>query len=166
MGARSSARIRAHHNADDSQLVRAAALAERRDYYSGTPAKTNSILSLSDKQIKDRAAKLGVSLGVTEKRINDSVLSLKKTDLDRSVNILQTTLKDKGAEQPFSLVINRVSALTEDLEEEEMDRSLDGESGFPVTSMEVKRTRKRKVYSSLHKRRSARINSQSKRKNA
>ena len=59
-----------------------------------------------------------------------------------------------------------MSALTEDLDEEEMDRTLEGESGFPNTSVVVKKTRKRKVYSSSHKRRSARIKIQNKRKDA
>ena len=48
VGARSSARIRVQHNADDTQMARAAALLEQRNFVQGTPKQLFSILPYSD----------------------------------------------------------------------------------------------------------------------
>ena len=147
-------------------MARATALLKQRNFIQGTPKQLFSILSYSDKQIKDRAARLGVSLGVTEKHITEFVLAIKKTDFYRTFCMLNKNATEKDIEQPFSLVLNRASALTEDLDDEDFDRNLEGESDIPVVVQSVKRTRRRKDYSCSHKRRSARIKIQNIRKNA
>ena len=56
-----------------------------------------------------------------EKQITESVLAIKKTDFDRTFCMLNKNAAEKDIEQPFSLVLNRASTLTEDLDDEDFD---------------------------------------------
>ena len=155
-GLRSSGRIRAQQNADDTQLGRAMALAARRDSFQGTNLnKAFSILSFSDKQIADRAASLGVSLGVSKDQSIASAQLIKQFELDRTVSVLENNLKP--VEDPHCLVLNRAASLSEDLEEDDCSRLFEDTVDFSVPVEKAKKTRKRKDYSCTHRRRSARI---------
>ena len=155
---RSSDRIRAQHNADATQMERAMAWAERRHSLPGTSLdKRFSILSFSDQEIVDKASKLGVSLGSSVLSANVSASLIKKSELTRSGTMLQNNLNDKYDDQPHSLILNRASCLTEDLEEDDISRSLEDRTDFSIQSEKVKRTRKKRVYSNSKKRRSDRI---------
>ena len=105
-----------------------------------------------------------MSLGTTRKQIFESAMSIKQSEVNRTVCILSKNVKDKEVEQPCSLVLNTMSALTGDLEDEEVDRTREDQSDFPVLYETVKRTRKKKDYSSSNKRRSARIKIQNRKK--
>ena len=155
-GIRSSGRIRAQQNADDTQMERAMMLAARRDSYQGTNLnKAFSILSFSDKQIMDRAASLGVSLGMTEAQSLASAQLIKQSELDRTVSILQNNLKP--VDDPHCLILNRAASLSEDIEEDDFSKAVEDIGDFAVAVEKVKKTRKRKDYSYAHRRRSARI---------
>ena len=81
---------------------------------------------------------------------------IKQSELNRNISFLDKKLNNTE-DVPVSLILNRSSALTEDLENEEFDRSVDNQSDYTILSHTVKRTRKRKDYSGVAMRRSARI---------
>ena len=167
LGLRSSGRIRAQHNADATQMERAKARAERRHSLPGTNLNARfSILSFSDKEIVDKASKLGVSLGSDVLTASNSVSLIKKSEKERSVFLLQHNLKNNYDEHPHSLILNKASCLTEDLEEDDVSRNLEDMTDFSVQSEKVKRTRKKRVYSGSNKRRSTRIKLQTRLNNA
>ena len=163
---RSSKCIQAQPTDDDTQMGRAMTLADQRNSIQGNTKSMHSILAFSDKQIADRASKLGVSLWENDKEIFNSAMLIKKSLIERSICILDNKFKNNEDVQPFSLILNRASALTEDLVDEENDRRMEDQSDFPVLSDTVKRTRKRRVYFGTSKRRSARIKIQNKCNNA
>ena len=125
--------------------------------------KSFSILAFSDKEIMDRASKLGVSLG------SNPVVSaalIKKSELDRSLTILQNNLRENYDEHSNSLILNRASCLTEDLEDDDISRNIEDRDDFFIVSERVTRTRKKKDYSNLNRRRSAIIKIQNKNRDA
>ena len=141
------------------------ALADHRDFSQGNSKPIHSILAFSDKQILDRAVKLGVSLGRSENEIVKSAMLIKQSEVNRNICFLDKDLSStEGA--PVSLILSRASALTEDLVDEKDDRSWDDQSDFLTLSHTVKRTRKRKDYSRVAFRRSARVKVRSKRDDA
>ena len=118
LGVRSSDRLRAQPFADSTSMERAMLLAQRRDFptASGTPFKYNhSILNIPNEVIVSRAAKLGVSLGVSPSQVASSVNKIKNVEVERSITFLKKNLPDVEGDDPYSLVVRRASRLSEDL---------------------------------------------------
>ena len=80
---------------------------------------------------------------------------LKQSKLDRTVCTLQKNLWDE--DQPHYLVLNRAASLSEDLEEENYSMTGADTMDFAVVSEKVRKPRKRRDYSGVAWRRSARI---------
>ena len=143
------------------------ALAAQRDILQGTNLnKGFSILSYSYREIADRASRLGVSLGTDEKQILASAKMIKDSEVERTLTILQNNLNQKENGQPHCLILNRASSLTEDLEGDDNVRDLEDQMDASIISERVKKTRKKKVYSYVTKRRSNRIKIQKKNRDA
>ena len=131
--------IRAQANADDSQMARAMALAQRRDYTSGT--NLNPSLSL---------------LYFSDEHINESEAS-------RQLHILENNLNRgaDGANDPASLVLTRASCLSEDMAEEEtVGEDVDLLDLLPKPTKTLKK-REKKIIATSDRRHSVRLKKQS-----
>jgi hypothetical protein len=123
MGLRSSNRLRAQPNADDTQMERAMMIAQKRDNVQtqGTPSSNkHSFYSFSDEQIIDKAKSIGISLGDTlESRLKSARL-VKDIEKQRTVTFLNSAnLQEQNTgEAPICLVISRASNLCDDLYED------------------------------------------------
>ena len=133
-------------------MERAKARAERRHSLPGTNLNARfSILSFPHKEIVDRASKLGVSLGTNDLSASVSASLIKQYEIERSATMLQHNLKDNYDDHPHSLILHKASCLTEDLEEDDISRTLEDRTDFLIQSEKVKRTRKKRVYSNSNK---------------
>lgn len=100
-----------------------------------------SVLSFSETEVVNKATRLGVSLGSTEKEVAAAVNELLDTEADRAMVILQkmaasTTVGDAGSQRLSSLSIHH---LYQDLAPED-----EGTSGGPtdcLVNLPVKVTR-------------------------
>jgi hypothetical protein len=141
-GIRSSARIGAQPNADDTQMKRAMSSAQRRsDQNAPGTSTTNktSLLSFTCADIIERAKNMGVSMGTSIQAENESAILILDNEFKRSLTILKT--KDNTEIVPSCVVVNRASNLYEDLNDEENMLDDDLAIDLPV---EVKATRKKK----------------------
>ena len=165
-GIRSSARIIAQENGNVNMLNKAMERASRMDLPIGAVSKPSlSILSFSDNDIVDCASKLGISLGSSDSEKVNSAKNIKDVDLQRAVHILEKNIDvlAKGEIGPTNLALNRASALSEDLLDD--DFSEDFDTVDVVTTVKTnKRGRKKKEYSNSNVRRSIRIMKQDKKK--
>ena len=80
--------------------------------------------------------------------------------------LLQHNLKNNYDDHPHSLILNKASCLTEDLEEDNISRNLEDRKDFSIQSEKIKRIRKKRVYLGSNNRRSARIKLQTRNNNA
>jgi hypothetical protein len=74
-----------------------------------------SLNSLSNDTVINRAAKLGVSLGVSPEQISNSVNIIKEKDNMRTVVMLAKNLKEKSAEEDQHSILNQATNLSVDL---------------------------------------------------
>ena len=164
LGVRSSDRIRAQPNADATQLERATAWVQRRDLTQGTNLNPLfSIMSFADDQIIDRAAKLGVSLGTSHLEKIKAAKAIKDSEFNRSLVLLQKNVGSIDMDDPQNLILNRAASLSEDLEDDELNRNLEDQLDLIVPVEKTRKNRPRKDYSSTTRRRSVRLKKQSKR---
>ena len=147
---RSSSRIRAQADADDSQLDRAQRRAQERDHL-GTPGTSSvskfTIASFSDEVVVDRATKLGVSLGVSPSRIRSSVANIKEIYLNRTLVMLKKN-EDELKQSESSLgkkVMDEALELSTDLQEREQSGS-EGHKDLEVSELRKKRVYTRRKY--------------------
>ena len=166
-GLHSSARIRSQPNAEDTQLGRAVALAQRRDLPQGTDLNPSfSILSFSDEQVIQRAAALGVSLGSSHQERINSAKMIKNSDLHRTIHILEKNITSSREDGPHLLFVDKASSLSEDLVEDDSIAGMEDQLDLRVSLKKNIRTRSKKTLSSAEKRRSVRIKKQKQKKNA
>ena len=117
----------------------------------------------SDDQIVDRAAKLGVSLGTSQLEKIKAVKNLKDSEFNRSLVSLKKNVGLADADEPQNLILNRAASLSEDLEDDELNRNLEDQLDLVVPVEKTRKNRPRKDYSSTTRRRSVRLKKQSKR---
>jgi hypothetical protein len=158
MGLRSSERLKAQPMADATQMERAMLLAQRRDepVCSGTaPTNPYSVLNFSDDDILSRAADMGVSLGVSAESKLGSIKLIKDTEVHRSLTLLKKTesTSESNIADPNNLVVSNISALCEDLVEEESDNMVAAEAMVST----LPRMKTKKNYDTGAVRRSKRI---------
>ena len=117
---RSSARLKAQPNADMPLLERAVELAYKRnlDIPKGTPNLKLSILSFSDSEIRNRADRLGISLGKYKGQIDSSISVIRNVEYERNIIFLKNSLPPRDNDKDSNLVMRRASNLCEDLVEE------------------------------------------------
>lgn len=158
--ARSSDRLRAKPNADLPQLERAMELAQNKDAMleKGTPIKSKlSILSFSDTEIKNRADRLGISLGKSKQQVLDSISVIRDVEHARSVVFLENNLRTDEEQSESSFVLRRAANLSEDLVDDEVE-PLINHADLLERGIKVTRGRKKKIdFSNRVIRRSARI---------
>jgi hypothetical protein len=113
-GVRSSDRIRAQPNADDTQLQRAQRLAQAKDH--ATSPGTNfinkySLKSFSNEVVVATASKLGISLGKSPNEIEESVDKIKNLDIQRTLTILKKNEEKakQNTEDASSFVLNKLA---------------------------------------------------------
>ena len=107
-----------------------------------------------------------VSLGIDDKQVLATAKMIKDSEVERHVFILQNNLNQKEDWQPHSLILNRASSLTEDLEGDDYVRDLEDQADASILSECVKKNRKKKDYSNVNKCRSIRIKLQKKGRDA
>jgi hypothetical protein len=91
-GIRSSARIGAQPNADDTQLKRAMSSMQRRsDQHAPGTSTTNkeSLLSFTSADIIARAKNMGVSMGTSPEEENESAKLILDNEFQRSLTLLK-----------------------------------------------------------------------------
>jgi hypothetical protein len=160
-GVRSSERIRAQPNSHATQMERAMLMAQRRDdnAYHGmsTPIK-DTVFSMSDAQILEKARALGVSLGGSSEEQFKSLKLLKDNELQRTLTMLDNkkSIIETGEFAPHCLVVSRASNLSEDLDDEESFINEDVPVAL-VPKNKAKVKRKNKSYDKTNVRRSSRI---------
>jgi hypothetical protein len=160
-GVRSIERIRAQPNSDATQMERAMLMAQRRDdvAYHGmsTPTK-DTVFSMSDAQILEKARALGVSLGGSSEEQFKSLKLLKDNELQRTLTMLDNkkSIIETGEFAPHCLVVSRASNLSEDLDDEESFINEDVPVAL-VPKNKAKVKRKNKSYDKTNVRRSSRI---------
>jgi hypothetical protein len=137
-GIRSSDRICAQPNGDDTQMQRAMRLAQLCDQNGMSSEPKLSINSFSIDDIKSRTLKLGVSLGVLDSEIGKSINLLKNVETERNLVILERKINTCD-EDPRNLFVSKVSGLCEDLTEED---SWGGDDHTDQSCQEVTITRK------------------------
>ena len=134
-------------------------MAQRRHSIQGTNLNpVFSILSISDDQIVTRAAKLGVSLGISQIEKIESAKILKDSELNRiTCQVLEKNVALSDLHDPQNLILNRAASLSEDLEEDELARNMEDQLDPIVPLEKIKKRRQRKDYSTSTRRRSVRI---------
>jgi hypothetical protein len=143
-------------------MERATQLAEKCLHAFSSGTKINlSFSKLSDHEIAARANTLGVSLGLNESEINDSIVLLKHIEEDRRITYLQNNLKENLGEENDCGILDTANQLCSDLELEDRVAPM-GDFLDPVLSMPIKmlKRRNKKNISNLgvSVRRSTRIN--------
>jgi hypothetical protein len=158
-GARSSARIGAQANADDTQMEWAMYAAQRRQNTMVPGMQTNkspSFLSFSPDHIIRRANSLGVSLGSTRSEAIASAKIILDNELNRSITMLRTSEENESRKEdaPQCLIVNMASSLCEDLADEE---DLIEENVLDIPVVNNRQRKKNKSYDKANLRRSTRI---------
>ena len=87
----------------------------------------------------------------------ESTKLIKSSELARTISVLENNLNQNYDEHPHSLILNKAASLTEDLEEDDLVRSMEDRTDFSIVRETIKKTRKRKDYSTFTNRRSARL---------
>jgi hypothetical protein len=122
-----SEHIRAQPTADLTQLERAKLRAGERDIGGdkGNAQSRFSIASIPNEVVVARAAKLGVSLGLSPSLIESSVNTMKEIDLQRTLVILKrnedNVRQDNGSD--LASVVTVAKKLSSDLDKEEQQGS-------------------------------------------
>jgi hypothetical protein len=158
-GVRSSDRIRAQPNADDTQLQRAQRLAQAKDH--ATSPGTNfinkySLKSFSNEVVVATASKLGISLGKSLIEIEESVDKIKNLDIQRTLTILKKNEEKarQNTEDTSSFLLNEMADMSEDVFLEEQEQ---GDDHKQVTTARTKRTYRKREPSNSVVRRSVRL---------
>jgi hypothetical protein len=144
---RSSERIRAQYNADDTQMERAMHLAEAKNVgsFQGTNAHSKFFLhSISHDDIVARTLKLGVVLGSSDCEVSNTIDEIKRSDANRTMIMLSKNIDEKTDAQLdlASTTLNQATLLANDLEDEET--ALEAEDILNLTLAEIKKHRKGK----------------------
>jgi hypothetical protein len=117
-GLRSSNRLGGQPDADMPLMEKAMKNAQLyEDSYSGKVATSKySIINIADADIVKRAEKLGVSLGVSQAEINQSIRGIKMIEEDRILTILKKNENERENREEGleTLVLSKVSSLCED----------------------------------------------------
>jgi hypothetical protein len=146
---RSSERIRAQYNADDTQMERAMHLAEAKNIgsFQGTNAHSKFFLhSISHDDIVARTLKLGVALGSSDCEVSNTIDEIKRSDANRTMIMLSKNIDEKtDAQVDFaSTTLDQATLLANDLEDAET--ALGAEDILNLKLAEIKKHRKgRKV---------------------
>jgi hypothetical protein len=159
MDVRSSERIRCQPNADAPQMERAQLLTQARKEGSLTGTQSFSkfsLNSLSNDTVINRAARLGVSLGVSPEQISNSINIIKEKDNMRTVVMLAKNLKEKSAEEDQHSILDQATNLSVDLVGEEQLGSEESSAFFVKPKITKVYKRKQKVIP-IAVRRSARL---------
>jgi hypothetical protein len=160
--ARSSVRLQQKEDADGVIMGKAMKMAQKRldPLMPGKHQSPNlSFIAKDSSDILGLASRLGVFLGKDEQEALDTVTNIKKIEEIRNVVYLQKTIdyvleRDDG---PSNLVMSNVSALCDDLVDEEKQNSdIEELIGDPLPPIKEKKTRQRKVYDPANIRRSNR----------
>jgi hypothetical protein len=144
---RSSERIRAQYNADDTQMEWAMHLAEAKNIgsFQGTNAHSKFFLhSISHDDIVARTLKLGVALGSSDCEVSNTIDEIKRSDANRTMIMLSKNIDEKMDVQLdlASTTLNQATLLANDLEDEET--ALEAEDILNLTLAEIKKHRKGK----------------------
>jgi hypothetical protein len=115
-----------------------------------------SLNSLSNDTVINRAARLGVSLGVSPEQISNSINIIKEKDNMRTVVMLVKNLKEKSAEEDQHSILNQATNLSVDLVGEEQLGSEESSAFFVKPKITKVYKRKQKVVP-IAVRRSARL---------
>jgi hydrogenase maturation factor HypE len=115
-----------------------------------------SLNSLSNDTVINRAARLGVSLGVSPEQISNSINIIKEKDNMRTVVMLAKNLKEKSAEEDQHSILNQATNLSVDLVGEEQLGSEEHSAFFVKPKITKVYKRKQKVVP-IAVRRSARL---------
>jgi hypothetical protein len=146
---RSSERMRAQYNADDTKMDRAMHLAEAKNIgsFQGTNAHSNFFLhSISNDDIVARTLKLGVALGSSDCEVSNTIDEIKWSDANRTMIMLSKNIDEKMDTQVdiASTTLDHATLLANDLEDEET--AFEAEDILNLTLAEIKKHRKgRKV---------------------
>ena len=120
---------------------------------------TFSIMAFSDEHIVNQASKLGVSLGVSVKDSLNSARLIRECEANRELHVLQknVTIPVNENGDPTSLVLSRVSCLSEYMEDEDLiAEDVDHLDLLPMPVKKSSKRGKRAVATSV-RRRSARL---------
>lgn len=159
---RSSTRIRAQHNADETQLARAMQQAQSRDdaTVSGTkPVSNLSFVNMQSSEILGKASRIGVRLGKDFDEAVETIDCLKRIEENRNLHFLNKNIEENIARDngPSNFMMSNVSNLCEDLVEDEFeDIELNELVSNPLPPIKEKKTRQRKIYDNTHIRKSNR----------
>jgi hypothetical protein len=136
--------------------------AQLRDESFGTgqfAIPTFSIVNIADSDIRERADRIGVSLGESEGEIRKSIKGIKMVEEERILTIFlkkenELENKEEGLE---TLVLSKVSTLCEDLvEDDDIPLDFDDQLEHLKPVVKVKKVRQRKVYDTSNIRKSTR----------
>jgi hypothetical protein len=136
--------------------------AQLRDESFGTgqfAIPTFSIVNIADSDIRERADRIGVSLGESEGEIRKSIKGIKMVEEERILTIFlkkenELENKEEGLE---TLVLSKVSTLCEDLvEDDDIPLDFDDQLEHLKPVVKVKKVRQRKVYDTNNIRKSTR----------
>ncbi|KAM0870388.1 hypothetical protein ACQ4PT_040044 [Festuca glaucescens] len=149
--ARSSVRLQRKDNADDDVMDKAMKLAQQRVAPIVTGTHESSNLSFIDKdssEIIELASRLGVSLGKNVHEAVQTVDNIKRVEESRNVQYLQKSIDYviEGDNGPSNLVMSNVSALCEDLVDDDKDFSdVEDLTGDPLPPIKEKKLRQIKA---------------------
>jgi hypothetical protein len=156
-GIRSSARIEAQPNADDTQLKRAMDHMQSRSaqkVHGMSNTSKTSLLSLTSDDIIARAKSMGVSMGVSNKAEIESASLILNNEFQRSMTILKNN--ENHESMPSCLIVKKASNLCEDLIDEENMLDDDIAIDLPVEVKAIKKRNKKKSLDKAPLRRSTR----------
>jgi hypothetical protein len=155
---RISKRIGAHSDADLTQMERAMKNTQMRNSVnSGNHVPKFSILSIPDIEIKERADRMGISLGKSFDEVASSINGIKNREGERTLLILKKNADEISNEGPASLIVSKASNLCEDLiDDEEIHANLVDHVKQPTPINKEKKKRRKKVYDLSNVRKSTR----------
>jgi hypothetical protein len=118
---RSSDRIRAQPNADDTQLERAQRIAESKDNnsYKGINFISKySLNSYTNKAVEETASRLGISLGRSPSEVENSIRKIKDNDFQRTLTVLKRNEERARVDDNISAnqILDKAMDLSDDLE--------------------------------------------------
>jgi hypothetical protein len=155
---RISKRIGAQSDADLTQMERAMKKTQlRNSVNSGNHIPKFSILSIPDTEIKERANRMGISLGKSFDEVASSINGIKNREGERTLLIMQKNADEISNEGSASLIVSRASNLCEDLlDDEDTHANLVDHFKQTVPIKKEKNQRRRKVYDLSNVRKSTR----------
>jgi hypothetical protein len=160
--ARASVRLQRKDNVDDEAMTKVMKLFQHQadPVMTGTHKSSNlSFIAKDNSEIIDLASRLGVSLGKNCHEATQTVDNIKRVEENRNFQFLQKKLEYdiEGDNGPSNLVLTNVSALCEDLvDDDKVFSDADELIGDPLPPIKEKMARPRKVYDSSNIRRSNR----------